>query len=207
MDKHIRSSDGLSINLAQTDSLDLPFLDQLGQDGHRLLNRGVRVLSGALEDIDALLPVQDSQTLVHAAADVGFRSIWREFATLQTSLDAQDHLICLLRVLGEVAVEQVRGVALRRAVQLAAVPEVGAQLERGVQALEAGLLGRWGRVPCHSCIPVGIRQLSFLTVMWAASCTVDRGDVRMRPKPVGPTSFPTRVGILDYESPLVFNLR
>jgi len=182
--KNVRPSDGLRVDLAQPDGLDLALAHQLRQDGHRLLDGGVGVLPRALEDVDALGAAQHAQALVDAAADVGLGAVGRELAALEAALDAEHHLVRPVGVPREVVVQQVHRVALGRAVQLARVPEVGAQRERRVEALEARLLGRRVGVPCHACI----RQ-PLLPV-----CR--RGDARIRPKPVGPTAFPARVGIV-----------
>jgi hypothetical protein len=94
-------------------------------------------LSRTLKDIDLLLAIQQTQALIHAATNVLLRSIGSELAGLQATFDAQHHLVGILRILGEVLVQQVERIVLRCAVQLAAVPKVCAQLQRRVKGLKA----------------------------------------------------------------------
>lgn len=149
--EYVRSSHRLSVDLTESDALNLSLLHELSQDAHGLFDRSVWVLSGAFEDIDALLSVQDSQTLVYASSDVLLRAIWYQGTALQTTLDAQNHFVCVFGILGEVSVEKMQRVALGSTVQLPAVPEVGTELQRRVQGFEGYFITRGSRIPGQSC--------------------------------------------------------
>lgn len=107
-------------------------------------------MSRAFENVELLLAIKQTQTFVHATTDVLFRAIRDKLTLLQATLDTENNLVCVLRVLGEVLVEQVQRVVLRSAVQLATVPEVGTQFQGSVKCLKAHLMGWRLRVPGHS---------------------------------------------------------
>lgn len=148
--EYSRSSHCLSIDFAKSDPLNLSFLHQLSEDAHGLFDGSLRVLSGAFEYINALLSVENPQTLVHAPSDVLFRAIWLQATGLQTALDAQNHLVCIFGILGEVSVEKMQRVALGSAIELSAVPEVGTKLQRGIQRFKSNFITGRGRIPCQS---------------------------------------------------------
>jgi hypothetical protein len=86
------------------------------------------LLPSTLKNIEFLLAIQQAQTLVHAAADICFRAIRDQHAGLQATFDAENDLVGILGVLGEILVQQVQRVVLWCAVQLTTVPEVGPEL-------------------------------------------------------------------------------
>lgn len=90
-----------------------------------MLDREILVLARTLEDIDLLLSIQNLQAFVHTATDVLLRAVWDQLARFQSTLDAENHLLGILGVLGEVLVQQVQGVVVWCAVEFATIPEVG----------------------------------------------------------------------------------
>lgn len=147
---HVRSADCLCINFAQTNTSNLTLLDILREDLDSVLNGRFSILTSTFKDVKLLLAIQDTQRLIHATTDVLLRAIGDELSLLQATFDAENNLLSILGVLGEVLVQQMKGVELRGAVQLATVPEVGTQLESRVKGLKACLLGWRLGVPCHS---------------------------------------------------------
>jgi hypothetical protein len=144
---YVRASDGVSINLTETDTLDLSFLHQLCQNGDGLLDSRGGVLSGTFEEVDRLGAPERLQAVVDAATDVGLGTVGLQFTDFESTLDAEDDFVGLLWVLGEVFAEQMAGVVVRSAVKLSAVPAVGAEFEGGVQSLKAYFLGRKLSIP------------------------------------------------------------
>lgn len=146
----VRSTDRLRIDFTESDAANLALLHVFRQDLDGVLHGEVRVLARTLEDIHLLLSIQQMESIVHAASDALFRSIRDELANLEPTFDAENNLVRILRVLGEVLVQEVQGVVFGLAVQLAAVPEVGTQLQRLVQRFKAHLLRGWLGVPSHA---------------------------------------------------------
>lgn len=70
---------------------------------------------------------------------------------VRRTLDAQDDLLGILRVLGEVLVEEGKGVVLGRSVELSAIPQVGAVGEGSPHGGEGLLLGGWVWAPGEAC--------------------------------------------------------
>jgi hypothetical protein len=68
-----------------------------------------------------------------------------------SALDAEDHLVGVLGVLGEVGLQEGQGVALGRAVELAAVSEVHALVKGRTHGLEGLLLRNGVRTPGEAC--------------------------------------------------------
>lgn len=97
-------------------------------------------MSRAFKNVKLLLAIKQTQTFVHATTDVLLRAIHGKLTLFQATLDTENDLVCVLGILVEVLVEQVQGVVLRSAVQLASVPEVGTQFQGSVKCLKAHLM-------------------------------------------------------------------
>jgi hypothetical protein len=104
-EKDLRPSNGLRINLTQPYAPNLPLLDQLRQNTHRLFNSGVRILSRALKDINLLPPRQQPETFIHTAPDIRLGAIGNKLAGLEATFDTENNLVCVLGVFCEVFVE------------------------------------------------------------------------------------------------------
>ena len=125
MDLHC-ASDRLRARLAQSNPAQLPCLDILGRGADCNLNRYLGVHTRALENVEELLAIEHTEAFVDAAAHVLRRTIDAHSTWDRAALDANDNLVRVVGVLGEVFVEEVEGVALRVAVDLAAIPEIAA---------------------------------------------------------------------------------
>jgi hypothetical protein len=123
---------------AQLARLDVLLLEHAEGDAQR----HVRVATRALEDVDELAALELGEHVVHGAAGALGRAVGSVGGQVDAALDAEDHLVGVFRVLLEVAAEQRHAVVLGRAVDLAAVPEVGAVLQRRAHGLKGLLLRR-----------------------------------------------------------------
>lgn len=135
-------------DLAQADAAQLAPVDVLLHGCEGVLHRHPGVAAGALEDVETLAPAQLRQDVVDAPPDALGRPVWA--CGTGGALDAEHHLVRVLRVLGEVALEQNERVVRRRAVDLAAVPEVAPVVESGAHRREGLLLRRRGGAPGES---------------------------------------------------------
>jgi hypothetical protein len=104
-------------------------LNVLVSRANRNLNRRLRVHARTLEQIQLLRARKLRQTLVNRPAHILWTAVRSHLAFHQTALDGEHDFLRVAWVLFEVLAEQVQGVALWGAVELAAVEEVGAVVE------------------------------------------------------------------------------
>lgn len=141
--------DGGGRDLAEADAAHEALVDVLLHGAEGDGQRRLPVEAGGLEEVDLLLAAaQLGEGGVDGAPDLLGRAVEDVRAlgrVADGALDGEDDLVGVLGVLCEVALEQGRAVvAGRGAVDLAAVPEVGARVEGGFHAGEGDLVG--GRV-------------------------------------------------------------
>lgn len=140
----VRAFDRARLDLGQSDAANLAFLDELGEVADGVLDGHVRVDARTLEDVDLFGPVEDLEAVLDRPPDVLPRPVRFDGAGLAAPLDAEHDSVRVIGVQGEVLLEQVARVAPRRAVDLAAVPEIRPQVERLGHGLVA-LFRRLGR--------------------------------------------------------------
>lgn len=139
--------DGAGLDFGQADATDLALAHQFGQSFHGLLKGHGGVDAGALKQINGLFAVEHAQAFLDAAAHVLGRSVGLQGARFGASFDAEDHLVGVLWVLGEVFVEQMARVAVRGPVEFAAIPEVESLRHGRVHGFEAGSCWLWWEPP------------------------------------------------------------
>ena len=120
------TADRISAALAEGDAAQIASLNILVHRADSNFNRRLRVHASTLKEIELLRASQLRQALVNTPADILWTTI-RLHATLdQAALDGEDDFLGVAGVLLEVLAQEVKGVAFGSAVELAAVPEVGA---------------------------------------------------------------------------------
>ena len=120
------TADRISTALAERNAAQFASLNILVHRANSDFNRRLRVHASTLEEIQLLRASQLRQALVDTPADILWTTI-RLHATLdQAALDGEDDFLGVAGVLLEVLAQEVKGVAFGSAVELAAVPEVGA---------------------------------------------------------------------------------
>jgi hypothetical protein len=144
-------ADTLRTDLAQTDAAELSCLDILGDEADGVFNGHIEIDARAFEEVEKLLAVQQAQCLIDAPLYVLLAATDPHLPRHHAALDGKDHFVSIFGILGEVLVEQMSRVALRRPVELAAVPVVRAVLERSLHSFDALRRGWWALAPCHSC--------------------------------------------------------
>ena len=148
-----RLADRSRADLRQPNRADLALIDERLQRLHRHLQRRALVPPRGLEHVDALCALQDVQAIVDAAANTLGRAVRArrgEARVREAALDGEDDAGGVLGVLGEVSLDDMEGVVLGGAVELAAVPDVRAGLESGLHALN-GVLGGVVAEPGEGC--------------------------------------------------------
>lgn len=132
--------DGRGRHLAERDAAQQTLVDVLLHHPEGVGEGHVGVAAGALEQVELLAAVELLQDVVERAPDRLGRAV--DALVADGALDAEDHLVGVLGVLGEVARHEGHGVARGRAVELAAVPEGHAVLDGGAHGREGLLVGR-----------------------------------------------------------------
>ncbi len=132
-------------DLAERDAPQQPLVDVLLHGAESVLHRHVGVAAGTLEEVELLAAVELLQHVVDGAA----YSFGRPIRALgaHAAFDAEDDLVGVLGVLGEVGLQEGHGVAIRGAIEFSAIPKVHAALQGGAHSLEGLFIQNRVRAP------------------------------------------------------------
>jgi hypothetical protein len=96
----------LRTDLAHANTTNLPCLDILRNVADRVLDGYFRINSRTLKDVEKLLAIKHTQTLVDASLDIGSAAIDSHLGRFHASFDRDDNFLRILGVFGEIVVEE-----------------------------------------------------------------------------------------------------
>jgi len=110
---HLRcSSNGIRTTLRQRYAAELAILDVFSESLDGVFDRNAGIDAGALEDIEGFGGAEDAEAFVDAAADVFGRAIGAVGRGVEAAFYGDDDFGGVLRVGGEVGVEELEGVGV-----------------------------------------------------------------------------------------------
>lgn len=137
--------DGVLVALGDGDALDLAGVDVLLLDGAEgdVKGRAAVPPGDDEDDVEVGDALEAAEDVVKGPADALGGAVGDEPLQVGAALDHEGEPVGVLGVLGEVGLEQVHGVVLGRAVELARVPQGAAGVDGGLEGLD-GLVGGHG---------------------------------------------------------------
>ncbi len=137
-------ADGVGVDLGERDATDLARLRVAVEEAQRVEVVGLGHPAAHLEHVDLGLGADQAQTVLDALTDVSW-GVVADQARSDAALDVDADLLGILRVLVEVLLQERQGVVLQgRPVHLAAVPRIGAMVQRRLHERDLLFLGRLG---------------------------------------------------------------
>ena len=106
------SPDCIRTTLRERDAAELAFLDVFSKSLDGVFDRDAGVDACALEDIEGFGGAEDAEAFVDAAADVLGRAVWAMGDGVEAAFYGDDDFGGVLRVGGEVGVEELEGVGV-----------------------------------------------------------------------------------------------
>lgn len=95
------SPDRARADFTERDAADFTLLDELGECFDRVFDRGVWINPRALVQIEFLVAGENPEAIVHRSSYSLGRTIGRPIGA-ESAFDAQDHLVCVSGIFGEV---------------------------------------------------------------------------------------------------------
>lgn len=108
----VRPANGVRIDLRQTDASQLASLHVLRDIANRVLDRGIGIYTGALEQVKRLFAVQHPQTFIYASSNVLLATVWHHSTFNKTAFDGKHNLLGIFGIFREVLIEEMERIAL-----------------------------------------------------------------------------------------------